>query len=245
MFKGYRIIMTKRKKYILALAAFVATNPIQQCYAEKLFQSGAYAGATFGFSLMNSSIKDSLFIPVVINKNAQSRTSHTHLVTDLFTGYRFFMNNGLFTGLELSISLDKNKNCKTFALTKTLKSDTKLSSRYKIIPTLALGKRLSPKWLGFTKVGLSVARFKSQHIMRSATAMEQERFSTIAHGVKGSVGLEYAHSNKVSTIGSLSYEHFKNIKRTYKNISPWQGEKGRGSIKPRYITAQIGILYHF
>jgi outer membrane autotransporter protein len=242
--------MTKQKFYLLPLTALAATlavaQPAKSDTTKGLYKSGFYTGLAAGYSHMNSSVQETLFIPGFLNTNA-SGTARKHGISgDVFAGYRFLFSNGFLTGLEVAFALDSNKFNKKLSMQGGWISNTTLKSQFKVVPAVVLGKQFSERWLGFVKLGASIARFKGNHAITVPPAADTTTsFKATKVGFMGGVGAEYAFNKQFSAIATLSYERFGRIKKTFADVSPVIGDKNEGTLKPSYITAKIGIAYKF
>jgi OmpA-like transmembrane domain. len=194
---------------------------------------------------MHTRVKDSLLIPGIIDSDESSRSKKHGFYFDVFGGYRKFFGNHYLIGFELGIGRDSNSSNTTFKHGAALVKK-RLKSKYKIMPALVFGKQLNDRWLIFTKLGVSLAQLEGTRIFNvNNIARKPEKFKKHKAGFLGSLGMEYAHNEKLSTVGSVTYEKFGALKCGYKPSTTLPGEKNAGSFKPSYVTAKIGLAYRF
>jgi opacity protein-like surface antigen len=236
------------KSSILAVTSVLLLSTSVFANQKGLFKSGAYVGASFGYSRMHGKVNDSINIPFPVNiyYSASGSNSSNGIVGGIDLGYRHFFNNGFLLGIEAGIARDNNELTKDLRLNTTQTTRTKLKSSYIITPAVVFGKTLNNRWLAFAKLGVSLRKFTGTHNIKGTTRNIDDKFNTRKAGSLAAVGAEYAFSDKVSATGSVSYERFGSINRSLPSYSTAAGEKDEVNIKhPSYITAKVGIIYKF
>jgi opacity protein-like surface antigen len=211
--------MIKQKFYLLPLTALAATlavaHPVKSDPTKGFYKSGFYTGLAAGYSHMNSSVQETLFVPGFLNTNASGTAKKHGVGGDVFAGYRFLFNNGFLAGFEVAFAIDSNRLNKKLDMALGWASNTTLKNQFKVIPAVVLGKQFSERWLGFIKLGASIARFKGTHAVAFRQAPSTDtNFRATKVGFMGGVGVEYAFNKQFSAITTLSYERFGNIKKT-------------------------------
>ncbi|HQS84088.1 MAG: hypothetical protein B7Y25_03675 [Alphaproteobacteria bacterium 16-39-46] len=213
-----------------------------------LYNSGFYTGALLGYSSMNSSIRESLFSPGLLNSSKNLTGNSQGIVGDLLLGYRHFFKNKYMLGFEFGFSANNNELNNKF-LVNNFNIQTKLKGQYKFTPSVVIGTQLSSKWLGFIKLGVSMSRFKGYHSLYlpgSGEGADIRTFSSTKTGFMGALGAEYAINEKISTIALASYESFGSISSTFKeNIFGFPNETTTIKMKPEYYTFKVGMTYSF
>lgn len=217
--------------------ASVASNP-------SLFSSGAYTGAAVGYSYMNSSAQESILIPGFgIDASDKKKGKRHGLVGELLIGYRHVFPNTFFLGVELGAAKDNNAFQKTLFLD-VYEANVKLDRRWQLTPSLVVGKVVSEKWAGFLKVGVPFSKFHLRHSIQLVGGTPRTETQTkTQRGISATVGAEYAFTQHVSAIGTVTYERFNALKKEI--APPLAGSSNRVSVKPYYITAKLGFLYRF
>jgi opacity protein-like surface antigen len=244
---NYSIKKLNYKQLLPLVSALAMIVPTSGNTAGNLYKSGAYTGASIGYSHMHTRVKDTIAIPIAPNLDSDERgKAKAHgLYFDVFGGYRQFFENHYLIGFELGIGRNNNSDNKKFENNNFLIT-TRVKSKYKFMPALVFGKQLNERWLMFAKVGVSLARFEGARIRGIDGGIDvKEHFKKRKAGFMGSLGAEYAHNEKLSTIGSITYERFGAIKCNYTATNTTVGEQNTGSFKPSYVTAKIGLAYRF
>ncbi|ARN84622.1 outer membrane protein [Candidatus Nucleicultrix amoebiphila] len=236
--------MKKSSFKVLLLTAITASSPLM-AVSSHFYKPGFYAGLAAGHSYMRSDVKESVFIPALINTNGSGTAKKHGVVGEILGGYRYFFANGFLTGLELGMAVDSNRTEKNLQLD-VLRGRSTLKSSFKFMPALVLGKQFSDRWLGFVKLGASINRFKGSHEIYLANRLAaSENFKATKAGIMIGVGVEYAFSDKFSTVATLGYENYGNIKQSYKTFTGPAFDKNSGGFKPSYVTTKVGFIYKF
>lgn len=91
--------MKKSSFKVLLLTAITASSPLM-AVSSHFYKPGFYAGLAAGHSYMRSDVKESVFIPALINTNGSGTAKKHGVVGEILGGYRYFFANGL-RGLNL------------------------------------------------------------------------------------------------------------------------------------------------
>lgn len=240
-----------RKKTFFIFSLLFGSNAVLASDAS-YFRSGPYVGASVGYSRLNSKGTESV-LSVVANTDSSvsNNKSDNSMAADAFVGYRYFFNNGLFTGLDVALSWDANEIQHNFVHkarnnADAFDSDSKLTTKYKVIPGFVFGTKIKDRYLAFIKLGVSIASFKVKEEFRvtNTTAKNSFSFTKRKTGFYGLIGGEYALTDQVSTQASVSYESYGKVSNTVENFSLIADETST-SFKPSSVSVKFGLLYRF
>jgi len=240
---------------VLALSSSVkADSAPPPSSSPQLFKSGAYTGASFGYSYQNASVQELLNIPPS-PATAPQKTVHSNGVTgDIFLGYRRGVGNGFMVGAELTGALNSNEISQpitaTFAAA-PVTSQTILTSNGQLIPAVVLGKQIDPRWLVFLKGGANINFFRFLHYVTNTGPLGSQTgtYSKTSTGFMLGAGAEYAVSERASLAGTVSYLGSGNFKQNYPNITTvTRVADAAASTQFKnvyYVTAKASLIYKF
>ena len=243
------MMINKIKFSTFVLSGLLCTSLLYGAGESSFYKSGFYTGALLGYSWMNSTIKENVYIPAFNNDTGKGHKSDSGFVGDLILGYRHFFENKLLLGLELGFSLDNNEvNENTYLVGDFYWSETKYKAPFKFTPAIVFGNQFTQKLLGFVKLGVSIARFKGSHELYNGNASEgSESFKATRNGLMAAIGAEYALTDQISTLGIISYQKFSTIRMSFQD--PSNGgvplSANTTSLNPEYVTAKVGVVYRF
>ncbi|MBS0186018.1 MAG: hypothetical protein JSS34_06745 [Proteobacteria bacterium] len=243
------MIIKKIKFATFVLSGLLLTNVLYGAAESSTYQSGTYTGLLFGYSGMNSTVKEGNYIPGNTNGSGKSTKLDSGIVGEALLGYRHFFEGQTLLGFELGFSLDNNEVTQITNINSNgYTSSTKYKAPFKFTPAFVFGKQLTHDFLGFIKLGMSISQFKGTHFLkRNGNTSDLENFKTTRNGFMCAVGGEYALNERFSTLGILSYESFAKIHNTYEDPSGGAviGSNNIAALKPEYITAKVGVVYRF
>ncbi len=223
------------------------------------FKTGYYLGAMGSYSYAKNSTYGDLRIDynnTVINPKAtKTNQKKTILGVGVVGGYRKVMDNGFVVGFHNNVSTERGSFRGVVkygdvtvgtALERNLSYEMRIARVLQVSPSLVLGKVINNNFMLFSRVGLSVVRFATQHSEKSQamTTKEPKRHVTNV-GYQGELGVEFAINPRLSLMGSVSYEWHNTVKvdsgKLYNNL----GGKSHIEFKPRYVNTVLGVVYKF
>lgn len=234
-------ILTFLSLSLTGMAASLATG-------SSLFKSGVYTGLTLGYSYMNAGVQESLSLPALLGGDSSSKGRGTRHGTlgELTLGYHHIFENDFLMGFEVGVAKDNHVIRRNSELGGLL-SNIKLQRSFQITPALVMGKVFSEKWLGFAKLGVSFSRFKVRHSIGMSGVPEfMDTGVKTERGLSITLGIEYALTTHMSTVGMVTYEYFNKIKKELMQLpAPFIPSSNTLSFKPYYVTTKVGIVYRF
>lgn len=230
----------------IALASALLAATAVQADSGSLYTSGFYTGALLGYSSMKSSFTENVSVPGQINASTKVNGQNSGIVGTLLLGYRHFLTNQFMVGGELGFSADNNQVKKSFTMD-GLNIETKVKGYYRFTPALVFGKQFSSAWLGFLKLGVSLARFTANNSLQyRAYSPTLNTFHASKVGFMGALGAEYAINRKLSGVGLVSWESFGSFKKSLPGeVLGVAGEQHSLEVKPQYLTFKMGVNYKF
>ena len=242
------------KKFIFT-SALLAASFLQTAHAKTTFKSGAAIGMSIGYSHLSAKTKENVLITpnphIVFGYGGNSSFKKTHtsngFVADVFAGYRFKLTSNFLVGFDISFSKETNtlKQNNLIPLFDQ-ESTTELHRQFSIIPALTAGYTFADKWMLYAKLGLSISRFSLENKNLGAVAISTPEKTFTKLGVKETLGIEYAVTEKAALFSEVSFEQIqsKKVRLTNPTVTPaFTHQSHDVKVKPRYITAKIGVLY--
>lgn len=247
--------MVKKIVVLGALGVAMSSSSMAQApYFKSGFLVGAHVGIANGWGRFRNSLdvnNDALFD--TFSQQVSHRGRETVGFFGISSGYRHVFNEGYTVGVEISANfpvendLERQFNHEVQGLSNPF--DHKLSCRFSVIPSIHFGKIMGDRWHIALGLGLGISRFQYRVQFRDDANNPVAKFLTTKSGFVPSISVEYAVATNVSLVGSLSYEFYKKLSKTFdKSLTfpVFQGDDSyTSSIAPRYCTFKIGGIYRF
>ena len=169
------------------------------------------------------------------------------ILGEALIGGRYVWDNQIITGIEVGFLIDSNRLRHNFAYPNppdVTPFASQFKRKYAITPSFILGYAFCPRWNAFLKLGMSFSQFK----IRVDNVLDQLTFKNTKRktGFMPGIGVEYAMNCAVSFQGTVSYEHYSKIKKTFQPVltnSIVADAFYTARVKsPQYYTAKLGVL---
>lgn len=217
-----------------------------------LYHSGFYAGAAVGWSHMRAKMHNRFIVtnPTVLAQNSsQSGTKNSNsVVGELLLGWRYVFPECYTAGFEVAGDISNNSGKRAFTHTQNevFLFNVKFKNRFKVIPSVVIGKVFNCNWHAFLKLGMGIARFKTdlsnvEDINKGFNSAFDKHKTKL--GFVPAIGMEYAFTQCVSAVGTVSYEIYKKVNSNFNNVANGALSSDAVKVKPRFVTAKLGILF--
>ncbi len=241
----------KKLTFIYVLVALLLTTV--QGRAQSTYKSGVYAGALLGYSRMHVDFTNTYSSPPGQVPRYDRQTfaaSQGNITGGLLLGYRYLIGSFLL-GFDCDLSL-YNSNVREgitipFAIP-SIFSGT-LQRHYSATPSAVLGILFSEKWHGFFKLGLGVSKFTVSVVNELGGSQTTFSRTETVIGFVPAIGIEYAATDSISVLGTLSYEWYKKVERT---VGPEILADGAGTglnivekirARPQILNIKVGVIF--
>jgi len=218
------------------------------------YKSGVYAGALFGYSRMQTDFKSSYDVggagPAFSGREAP-KAFQGNVTGSLFLGYRYLIQS-IFLGVDCDLALYNNSTSKDYSFS-TPGAPTPFGARlqrhFSVTPSAVMGVTFLDNWNAFLKLGLGISQFTLKVLNLTAPARHYTKTKTL-FGFVPTLGVEYAVTQAISVLGSVTYEWYPSIKRSVSGdellpgvgAAGWTVEHGV-SVKPRVFSVRMGVLF--
>ncbi len=257
---------------VLTLNSTVDAKILKQKIQNTQITTGTYAGIHAGSTETQLTNKESFFFESALmlfptglfngntgNSPLIDTEKRGSAVFGVTFGARHITSNNIAIGIEIDISkinqtLLSNNQIDLRLMTAVgafRPSTTTLKHKLSIIPKIFIGYRITPQYLLMAKVGANLSYFELKNTLQTLPTAPNTKadsahdFSKI--GITFGLAIEHAINNAISIVGDASYTYFREMSVTHTNPTNnfINDATHTARIKPRFITAKIGVIYKF
>lgn len=215
------------------------------------FSTGFYGGIAGGYTNLKTKFRgtfDDGFGTPLSKFNFDTTGSDGGVVGEIFLGGQTVLKHCFLLGLEVSGLIDSNHTSKTAVEQRVNGVSFRFTGdrTWAVIPSIVGGYIFHPAIMGYVKLGLGISRYETK--VREVTPGIPPTFSLSKKktlvGFAPAVGLAYALNQSLSLRGEIGCEIYNSMK-IRADTAPLGAETIITKIRPRVISAKVGITYKF